>query len=78
MKNIKVKPVYITQRDENGKIIDRIPWTEADDDWIRAGRLRKKALEGDKEAEESLRQMENSQMMEVTEDDEKAPEEDND
>jgi hypothetical protein len=72
---MKTKPVYLTQKDEKGNIISRIPWTEADDDWIRAGRLRKKALEGDKEAEELLRQMENSQMMEIIEDEEEAIEE---
>jgi hypothetical protein len=65
---MKTKPVYTTFRDKDGKIIERIPWTEADDDWIRAARLKKKADGGDKEAAEKLRQMENSQMMEIDDD----------
>ena len=61
----KMKPVYSTLEDEDGNIIERIPWTEADDDWIRAARLAKKAQNGDKAAAEELRRMENSQMYEV-------------
>lgn len=67
---MKTKPVYIEIKDEDGNIIDRIPVTEADDDWIRAGRLSKKAREGDKEAAEKLRQMQNTQMVEYVDDDE--------
>ncbi len=51
---MKLKPAYITIEDENGKIIERIPMTAAADDWIRAGRLRKMAEAGDKEAVYSL------------------------
>lgn len=72
---MKTKPVYTTLKDKDGKIIARIPWTEADDDWIRAARLSKKAKEGDKEAEEKLRQMENNQMVELIEDDDEDPSE---
>ncbi len=67
---MKFKPAYITIEDEDGKIIDRIPYTAAAEDWIRAGRLRKKAEAGDEEAAKKLEEMENTQMMEVVEDDE--------
>ena len=67
---MKLKPAYITIEDEDGNIIERIPMTAADDDWIRAGRLRKKAAAGDKEAAKKLKEMENTQMMEVVDDDE--------
>jgi hypothetical protein len=70
----KMRPIYTTLKDEDGNIIERIPLTEADDDWIRAGRLRQKALNGDKEAEEELRRMENAQMYEYTDDEEEADE----
>ncbi len=67
---MKFKPAYITIKDEDGKIIERIPYTAAAEDWIRAGRLRKKAEAGDKEAAKKLEEMENTQMMEVVENDE--------
>ena len=64
------KAVFITTEDEDGNIIEEIPMTAASDDWIRAGRLRKKAEEGDKEAAEELRKMENTPMYYYEEDDE--------
>lgn len=67
---MKTKPVYITIKDEEGNIIERISMTEADDDWIRAGRLAKRVKKGDKEAAEKLRQMQNTQMVEYIDDDE--------
>ena len=60
---MKKKPVFYTLKDESGKEIN-IPITAANDDWLRAARLGRKAKEGDKEAEKELRKMENSQMME--------------
>ncbi len=67
---MKLKPVYITIEDEDGNTIERIPYTAAADDWIRAGRLRQKAKAGDKDAARELEKMENTQMMEAVEDDE--------
>ncbi len=67
---MKLRPAYITIQAGDGNIIERIPMTAADDDWIRAGRLRKKAEAGDKEAAKKLKEMENTQMMVVVEDDE--------
>lgn len=64
------KPAYITAEAENGNIIKRIPMTEADDDWIRAGRLRKKARAGDKAAAKKLKEMESTQLMEALDEDE--------
>ena len=66
---MKLKPAYITIEDEDGNIIKRIPYTAAADDSIRAGRLREKAKAGDKEAARQLKEMENTQMMEVVEED---------
>ncbi len=67
---MKFKPAYITIQDEDGNIIERIPYTAASDDWIRAGRLRKKAEAGDKEAAKKLKELENTQMMVIVDDDE--------
>ncbi len=64
------KAVFITTEDEDGNIIEEIPMTAASDDWIRAGRLRKKAEEGGQEAAEELRKMENTPMYYYEEDDE--------
>ena len=74
--SMKLKPVYITIEDEDGNIIDRIPYTAAADDWIRAGRLSEKARAGDEEAARQLKEMEETQMMEVVEDDGEDDEED--
>ncbi len=70
MKKMKFKPAYITIEDGDGNIIERIPMRAADDDWIRAGRLRKKAEAGDKEAAKKLKEMDNTQMMVVVDDNE--------
>ncbi len=67
---MKHKPAYITVEDEDGNIIKRFPMTVADDDWIRAGRLRKKAKAGDKPAAKKLKEMESTQIMRVDEEEE--------
>ena len=69
MKKLK-KAIFMTIEDEDGNIIEEIPMTAADDDWMRAGRLRKKADEGDQEAAEELRKMQNTEMFYFEEDDE--------
>ncbi len=56
------KAAFITIEDEDGNIIKEIPMSAADDDWIRAGRLRKRAEEGDQEAAEELKKMEDTEM----------------
>ena len=40
---MKLKPAYITIKNEDGNIIERNPMSVADDDWIRAARLQRKA-----------------------------------
>lgn len=67
---MKMIPVYFEVTDEHGKIIERIPMTAADADWIRAARLKRKADKGDKEAAEKLKEMESTQMFSVEDDDE--------
>ncbi len=69
MKKKKKKAMFKTIYDDDGNIIEEIPMTAADDDWIRAGRLRKKAEAGDKEAAKKLKEMENTQMIEWVDDD---------
>lgn len=59
---MKRKKAFIEIYDDDGNIIKKIPIAGADDDWIRAGRLRKQAQEGDMEAAERLRKMENFRM----------------
>lgn len=56
------KAVFITIEDKDGNIIEEIPMTVASNDWIRAGMLRKKAEEGDQEAAEELKKMQNTEM----------------
>jgi hypothetical protein len=56
--------------DEHGKVIDRIPYTAADDDWLRARRLKLRADAGDEQAAAELKEMMNNQMMEVVFEDE--------
>jgi hypothetical protein len=75
MIDMKKKSANITREDEHGNIIKRIPMTEADDDWIRAGRLKRKADEGDKEAAKKLKKMESTQMFTLEDDDEQTPQE---
>ena len=65
---MKFSPIYFTLHDEKGKVIKRIPMTAADDDWIRAARLKKSADAGEQKAAEQLKQMEDSQMGEWVED----------
>lgn len=66
----KKKAIFMTIEDEDGNIIEEFPMTAADDDWIRAGRLRKKAHEGDEEAAKQLKEMENTQMYYFDDEDE--------
>jgi len=64
---MKTKPVYsISVEDENGNIVEQIPMTLADDDWLRAGRLREKAKKGDKKAAKELKKMENALMVSIS------------
>ncbi len=66
---MKFKPAYITIKDEDGNIIERIPMTAINDDWIRARRLKIRAEAGDKEAAKKLKELENTHMMLMVDDD---------
>lgn len=52
----------VLDKDGDGNVIVSIPMTEADDDWIRAERLRKFAEEGDEEAARKLKKMQDTLM----------------
>jgi hypothetical protein len=67
---LKLRPVFMEITDEHGKVIDRIPYTAADDDWLRARRLKLRADAGDEQAAAELKEMMNNQMMEVVFEDE--------
>ena len=67
MKRIKLNPIY----NEEGEIIGyNLNADAANDDWIRAARLKRKADEGDEEARKKLDELENSGMYEIEDDDE--------
>jgi len=70
---MKKIPATITLEDEHGNIIKSIPITEADDDWIRAARLKRKADQGDEEAAEKLKKLESTQMFTIEDDEDKTP-----
>jgi hypothetical protein len=59
----KIKPV---EKDKDGNIVFNLDADEANADWIRAGRLLKKAQAGDKEAAAKLKKMEETPMRSYT------------
>jgi hypothetical protein len=59
----KLEPI---ETDENGEITYNLGSTAADMDWIRAGRLVQKAKAGDKAAAKELEELENTPMLEFT------------
>lgn len=67
---MKIKKATITLQDKDGNIIVEVPLSQANDDWIRAARLAKKAREGDQEAAEKLKRMQDTQMYIVDDEDE--------
>jgi len=48
--------------DDEGRLVINMDFTEADSDWLKASRLKEKALAGDKEAAEELARMESTRM----------------
>ncbi len=56
---VKVKPV---EWDKNGEPIFNLSADAANDDWIRAARLKRRAEEGDEEARKELERLENTPM----------------
>lgn len=59
----KIKPV---ETDEDGNMVFNLDADEANADWIRAGRLLKKAQAGDEEAAAQLKKMEETPMRSYT------------
>ena len=57
----------------DGKKVFEVHYSQANDDWIRAGRLKRKADEGDKEAAAELKRMQETPMDIVEDEDEDAP-----
>ncbi len=68
MKRKKVEPFIYNKK---GEVIGfNLNADAANDDWIRAARLKRKADEGDEEARKKLDELENTGMFEIEEDDE--------
>jgi len=66
---MKRKKVKVTGELEGEKVFE-VDLTAANDDWMRAGRLKARADAGDKEAAAELKRMEETPMVEITDDDE--------
>jgi hypothetical protein len=54
--------VPVIEIDKNGEMVFNLCSDAASDDWIRAGRLRRKAEAGDEEARKELEELENTPM----------------
>lgn len=67
---MKMKKATITLQDKDGNIIVEVPLSQANEDWIRAARLARKAREGDQEAAEKLKRMQDTQMYIVDDEEE--------
>jgi len=62
---MKRKNVKITGELDGEKVFE-VDLTAANDDWMRAGRLKARADAGDKEAAAELKRMEEAPMVEIT------------
>ena len=62
---MKRKNVKITGELDGEKVFE-VDLTAANDDWMRAGRLKARADAGDKEAAAELKRMEETAMVEIT------------
>jgi len=66
---MKRKKVKITDELDCEKVFE-VDLTAANDDWMRAGRLKARADAGDKEAAAELKRMEETPMVEITDEEE--------
>lgn len=66
---MKRKKVMITGELDGEKVFE-IPMSAANDDWIRAGRLKVRADAGDKESAAELKRMEETPMVEISDENE--------
>jgi len=64
---MKRKKVKITGELDGEKVFE-VDMSAANDDWMRAGRLKARADAGDKEAAAELKRMEETPMAEITDD----------
>jgi len=64
---MKRKKVKITGELDGEKVFE-VDMSAANDDWMRAGRLKARADAGDKEAAAELKRMEVTPMVEITDD----------
>ena len=67
LKRKKIKPITT---DEDGNKVFNLAADAANDDWIRAARLQRKADAGDEEAQKKLDKLKNTDMIEIEEDEE--------
>ncbi len=68
MKRKKIEPFIYNKK---GEIIGfNLHSDAANEDWLRAARLKRKADEGDEEAQKKLDELQNTGMYEIEEDDE--------
>lgn len=59
-----VKPVEIV----DGMLVINLESTEASSDWMRYGRLKELAEQGDEEARKEIERMDNAEMIEMSDD----------
>lgn len=59
-KNKKLKRVPPVEKSKDGKLILNLDCDEASEDWLKYGRLKKLAEEGDEEARKEVERMDNS------------------
>lgn len=59
----KYKRVHPVEKTKDGKLILNLDCDEASENWLRYGRLKKLAVEGDEEARKEMERMDNSQMI---------------
>lgn len=65
---MKFKPVKAVDKDKNGNLVINLAANAADDDWLRAARLARRAEAGDGEAAKELKRLRETPMVQVVED----------
>ncbi len=65
---MKFKPVKAVDKDKNGNLVINLAANAADDDWLRAARLARRAEAGDEEAAKELKRLRETPMVQLVED----------
>ncbi|MBA2882213.1 hypothetical protein HNR65_002554 [Desulfosalsimonas propionicica] len=65
---MKFKLVKAVDKDENGNLVINLASNAADDDWLRAARLARRAKAGDEEAAKELKFLRETPMVRLVED----------